>query len=144
MQQKNIQISILILGILGLGIFAFYALTEQGNTEIQTQNTNISFEQKEIDLGAIAQSVPKEITIQFTNSGEAPLIIYQVETSCGCTEAQWPKKPIKPGKMDEIRVTYDAQTPGVFIKTLTVFGNISNGSVRLQIMGEVRQKEITF
>ena len=99
--------------------------------------TTIEFNKTEIDLGTLKQGNPKEVTFTFTNTGSAPLLIYDVETSCGCTGAEWTKKPIEAKDTGEIRVSYDAKETGRLIKTITVYGNLINGSIRLKIKGVV-------
>ena len=101
--------------------------------------TTIKFEKTEIDLGTIKQGIPKEVTFTLTNTGSTPLVIYDVETSCGCTGAEWTKKPIKAKDTGEITVSYDAKETGRFIKTITVYGNLKSGSNQLQIKGVVEE-----
>ena len=77
-------------------------------------------------------------TFNFTNTGNAPLIIQRVATSCGCTTPEWPKEPIAPGKSGSIKVGYNpAGRPGPFAKTITVYSNADTPMVILQIKGEV-------
>ncbi len=102
-----------------------------------TSPTQISFEKSEIDMGELKQGKPQSASFRFKNVGENPLVIQHVEASCGCTEPQWPNKPVKPGEEAEITVTYDAKLPGRFFKSIQVFGNIEENRVELMIMGEV-------
>ena len=44
---------------------------------------------------------------EFTNTGNAPLIITNVQSTCGCTVPSKPKEPIMPGKSDKIEVKYN-------------------------------------
>ena len=101
------------------------------------RKTIMHFPKTEIDLGILKQGVPAKAAFFFTNHGEAPLVIYNVETSCGCTGAEWPKQPVKAGEKGEIKVIYDAREPGMFIKTITVYANLENGSKVLKIKGSV-------
>ena len=64
-----------------------------------------------------------------------------VVPSCGCTTPEWPRHPIKPGKTGEIKVTYDAQHTGRFIKTIRVEGNVAGGYITLSIKGQVQANE---
>jgi hypothetical protein len=75
---------------------------------------------------------------KFTNSGDEPLIIYQVQSSCGCLYGEWPKQPILPGKSDFITIHYDTKRPGMFSKDLTITSNSVIGHTkRLPVMGVV-------
>lgn len=138
MQYNTFKIAAWLLVLAGLGISA-YLLLKGDNDKLMasSKKTDIEFSDNEIDLGTIKQGVPKTISIPFTNTGDHPLVIYNVETSCGCTEVQWPEKPVRPQKHAEISVSYDAKLPGRFIKTITIYGNFKDGSKRIQIKGEV-------
>ncbi len=103
----------------------------------ETNLTDVSFEQTEIDMGELKQGQPQSASFGFKNVGEHPLVMQHVEASCGCTEPQWPNKPVKPGEEAEITVTYDAKLPGRFFKSIQVFGNIEENRVELLITGEV-------
>ena len=73
----------------------------------------------------------------FSNPGTSPLVIEQVETSCGCTVPEWPQKPILPGKHGEIKVRYDTSQPSMFSKTIIVYFNGKNSPAKLTINGSV-------
>lgn len=92
------------------------------------------------DFGTIAENggaVSHEFT--FTNTGDAPLMIVNASASCGCTRPDFPKKPIKAGKSDRIKVTFlPAGRPGEFNKTVTVRTNAKKAKkVTLRIKGFV-------
>lgn len=99
--------------------------------------TNIKFDDQNIRLNAIKQGIPKTVTFYFTNTGNKPLIINHIESSCGCTETKWSKNPIKSNERGEISVTYDAENPGKFRKTLMLYCNTSKGVEILSIEGFV-------
>lgn len=78
-------------------------------------------------------------TFEFTNTGDAPLIITNVLSTCGCTVPTKPEAPIMPGKTGKIEVKYN-MAPGPIRKTITVESNAVNydsGRVALKIKGEV-------
>ena len=101
--------------------------------------TTIQLNQTIMDLGQIQQGKPQTVHFTFKNTGEFPLVIQQVEASCGCTEPEWPKQPIKPGRSGEIKVTYDAKYPGRFVKSIKVFCNSEKGVDELVVKGEVKE-----
>jgi len=81
-------------------------------------------------------------TFKVKNEGQTPLVISNVNPSCGCTSREWTKEPIAPGKTGDITVTYDpAGRPGPFIKTISVFSNGYTGSYVLTIKGTVEPKK---
>lgn len=91
------------------------------------------------DFGEIAQNIPKTADFTLTNDGKEPLVITSAKASCGCTNLEYPKKPILPGKSGVINATYNAAAPGAFIKTVTVITNADPNPVILQIKGTVKQ-----
>lgn len=77
-------------------------------------------------------------TFTFTNTGDANLVIVDATADCGCTEPQYPEKPIAPGKKGVIKVTYNPlYRPGSFTKVVTVRTNSKQKKVRLKITGIV-------
>ena len=102
--------------------------------------TTVSVEQTEIEMGTLQQGKPQTATFKILNTGKNPLFIKHVESSCGCTVPKWTKKPIKPGNTAEVKVTYDAEYPGRFIKQIKVFCNTERGFIELRIKGEVREQ----
>lgn len=80
-----------------------------------------------------------------TNTGNAPLVIQNIVTSCGCTQPEWTRQPIAAGGTGKITAKYDpVNRPGQFNKTLSVYTNSKPPVVVLVIKGEVvpRQKTI--
>jgi Protein of unknown function (DUF1573) len=93
-----------------------------------------------IDYGNVSKETDNGIrTFEFTNTGDAPLIIKDVKSTCGCTVPTKPKEPILPGKTGKIEVKYN-MNPGPIRKTITVetnATNVENGLVALKIKGLV-------
>lgn len=94
-------------------------------------------------MGKLKQGEPPSVKFPFKNAGKYPLFIGHVETTCGCTEVKWPKKPIKQGGEGIIEVTYDAKHYGHFTKSLKVFCNTQEGVVTLRVNGSVPYDEDT-
>lgn len=94
------------------------------------------------EFGEVVEGKMASYEFQVTNTGNQPLIISNVQPSCGCTSPHWTKEPIMPGKTGTIKATYNsAGRPGVFNKSLTVVSNAANGSKVLYIKGNVIKKE---
>ncbi len=104
---------------------------------VNVESTKVDFTNEVIDLGKIPQGIPITKSFSFVNVGDNPLIIQNVETSCGCTQPKWPGIPIEPGKNEKLEFTYDAKKSGKFHKTITIFANIKDGIKQLTIKGEV-------
>ncbi|WP_396195211.1 DUF1573 domain-containing protein [Flavobacterium sp.] len=107
----------------------------------------IEFKDKDntIDYGKVTKEEDSGIRFfEFTNTGDAPLIISNVQSSCGCTIPSKPTEPILPGKTGKIEVKYN-MNPGPIRKTITVESNAVNvdeGRVALKIKGEVIVKPV--
>jgi len=129
---------VLLIIVLVIIVLSWIYVMNEGVISYKLSTTNIEFIQDEINMGQILQENPKTTVFYFTNTGENPLVIQMVKTSCGCTEPEWPKKPIKPGGSGEIKVTYDAKYPGRFVKSITVFCNSEIGAEKLLVKGEVK------
>jgi hypothetical protein len=105
--------------------------------------THIVFENTELDMGKLTQDHPGTATFSFENTGDAPLLIYSAEASCGCIQPEYPEEPLSPGEEGGIKVTYDAKSPGKFIKSITIYHNGDNNYDVLKISGTVVAKENT-
>lgn len=82
------------------------------------------------------KSGPVSCSFTITNTSNEPAVIYQVVTSCGCTDASWTKEPIMPKKTGKVSVTYtNDEGPYPFDKTITVYISSSKKPVLLKIRG---------
>lgn len=89
---------------------------------VSAQNAvaKMEFKTDEIDYGTIQKGSDGLRVFEFTNTGNAPLVITKINSSCGCTVPEWPKEPIAPGKTGKIQVKYDTTRVGPIRKTITV------------------------
>src|SRR5580765_1495827 len=88
------------------------------------------------NFGKIPQGRPTTYNFVITNTGKEPLMLENVQASCGCTTPEWSKEPIAPGANANIKVGYNAYAEGVFNKVVTIFYN-SGQTKALTITGEV-------
>ncbi len=87
-------------------------------------------------FGKIPQGRPVIHVFEIQNTGKAPLMLENVQASCGCTTPEWTREAIASGAASTIRVGYNAYAEGHFNKTVTIFYN--NGQTKtLVISGEV-------
>ena len=70
------------------------------------------------------------------NTGTNPLVVDNVSTSCGCTSVDYSKEPVRPGNSILLNVTYKADDPVHFDKTITVYCNAESSPVVLRITGD--------
>ncbi len=127
-----------LLFLFAAATFSVGALAQKG--------AKIEFLDKDntIDYGKVSKDTDSGVrTFEFKNTGDAPLIITNVQSTCGCTVPSKPKEPIAPGKTGKIDVKYN-MNPGPIRKTITVESNAVNvpdGRVAIKIKGEVIVKE---
>jgi hypothetical protein len=125
--------------ILAVAVLANTAAFAQGGAKIEFKNNETT-----IDYGTVSKDSDSGMrTFEFKNVGDAPLIITNVQSTCGCTVPSKPTEPIMPGKTGKIDVKYN-MNPGPIRKTLTVESNAinyPNGQIALKIKGEVIIKE---
>ena len=94
------------------------------------------------DFGNVPEGTMATHEFKFKNTGNQPVIIANVQASCGCTTPDWTKTPILPGKMGVVKAMYSsAGRPGVFNKTVTVTSNAAETSKVLSIKGTVLTKD---
>lgn len=120
-----------LITILFIGLVSFGALAQEKKV------AKIEFKQTTIDYGTIEKGADGVRTFVFTNTGNAPLIISDVKSSCGCTVPKKPKGPIMPGETGEIEVKYDTKRVNPIRKTITVISNADTPTVALKIKGLV-------
>ena len=92
-----------------------------------------------IDYGTVAYNSDGRREFVFTNNGNKPLIITNVQSTCGCTVPTYPKEPIAPGAKGVIGVKYDTSRAGQpFSKTVTITSNAAGSPSKvLTIKGTV-------
>jgi len=123
--MKNL-ITILFVGLIGFSVNA------------QEKVAKIEFKTEVIDYGTIEKGADGVRVFEFTNTGNAPLIITKVKSSCGCTIPSKPKGPILPGETGKISVKYDTNRVMPIRKTITVSTNAANApTIALKIKGLV-------
>lgn len=125
-----------ILNILFL--FIAFNLSAQENSK-KSEKTILKFKTLEIIRNEIPFDSPEQFVFEFKNKGKKPITIQNVSTSCGCTAAEKPTEPIKPGKKSKIVVSYDTKRVGEFTKTITVNSDLAPPVV-LTIKGKVKEQ----
>ncbi|MEJ7912344.1 MAG: DUF1573 domain-containing protein [Chitinophagaceae bacterium] len=60
-------------------------------------------------LGSVKEGSVVEVSWKFKNTGSKPLIVSNVNASCGCTVAEKPEAPIAPGAEGVIRAKFDSK-----------------------------------
>ncbi|EGV44161.1 DUF1573 domain-containing protein [Bizionia argentinensis JUB59] len=122
--MKNL-ITILFVGLISFAVNA------------QEKVAKIEFKETTIDYGIIEKGADGVRVFEFTNTGDAPLVISNVTSSCGCTVPKKPEGPIAPGETGQISVKYDTNRVMPIRKTITVLSNADTPTTALKIKGDV-------
>jgi hypothetical protein len=106
-----------------------------------TAFAQIAFEQTSVSGIEIAENdPPREFRFAFTNTGTKPIVVTKVETSCGCTVADYNKQPVAAGQHGAIRLTYNPHgNVGRLSRTIAVYTSDlgSTPAAQLQLSGNV-------
>lgn len=94
----------------------------------QTGGPFITWEKSTHDFGDLVQGDKVEHTFKFKNTGNEPLIITNVQVTCGCTTPRgWARDPIAPGQAGEITVAFNSLGKyGKQEKVVTIVSNAAN------------------
>lgn len=94
-------------------------------TEATQDGPVITWEESTHEFGDIFSGDKVEHTFAFTNTGNEPLIITNVQVTCGCTTPKgWPRDPIPPGGSGQITVAFNSTGKiGKQNKVVTVISN---------------------
>ena len=123
--------------LIAIAIFVFAGFA------VQAQETaKIEFKSEVIDYGEIMRGSDGVRVFEFTNTGNAPLVITDVTSSCGCTIPEKPEGPIAPGEAGQIKVKYDTNRVGPIRKTVTVYSNADVPAKSIKIKGKVLEEGI--
>lgn len=85
---------------------------------------------------------PLTCTFTLTNNGKEPISIFEVVSSCGCTDVKWTRETIQPGEKGTVTATYKNEDgPIPFDKTLTVYISGVNKPTVLRLRGVVHDRK---
>ena len=106
----------------------------------------ISWNESQYNFGEIKEADgPVTHKFEFTNKGNAPLVVTYVKPSCGCTTSDYTKEPVMPGAKGFVSATYDPQgRPGPFNKSITVTTNCTPEVTTIRFSGKVIEREKTL
>lgn len=127
--MKKLSIAILFLLLVASSAFA-------QDKKDEAAKPIISFERLTHDFGKVYDGRSVSYEFVFVNTGKTPLILSNVQPSCGCTTPEWPREPIMPGQKGKIKAIYTAGTfRGAFNKSINVSSNASQSPIQLIIKG---------
>jgi hypothetical protein len=121
------KLLLLFVAVVGLGLSA----------NAQAKPAEFKFDAEIHDFGKIQLDKPVTYTFNFTNTGDAPLIISKVEPTCGCTVGEFTQTPVKKGEKGFIKVTVKKSgSPLPFNTAVTVTSNARTPVKVLYLKGE--------
>ena len=103
----------------------------------------IYFEKNSHDFGVIAEDGGvAEYVFKLHNGSEKPLVIVAAHSSCGCTKAEFSRKPIMPDSVADIKVTFNPMNyPGAFARKITIVTSDGALEERLLVTGTVTPRK---
>ena len=100
----------------------------------------MTFDRKVHDFGTIDDGTPQETVFSYTNTGDAPLVISEIKSTCGCTVPQdWSRAPLLPGESSQFTVKFNGKGANKTTKTVTVNANTQNGAESVRIMAFINK-----
>ncbi|HCA83231.1 MAG TPA: hypothetical protein DEP18_05545 [Flavobacteriales bacterium] len=97
--------------------------TEKASAQVLPAKPVLAIENNDADLGDRKEGSDVEYVFIIRNNGGEPLILSEVVRTCGCTELEWTKEPIMPGKTGTVKIKYDSKRVGPFNKSVIVNSN---------------------
>lgn len=113
--------------------------TEQNVSQKKEKRAVMAWERntRKWDFGDIERGKKVSHVFKFKNTGNAPLVIADVATSCGCTMPEYPRHPIMPGDEASVKVTFNGEGWDRFTKSVTLTVNTREGREILYITGNI-------
>ena len=143
----------ILLGLSVLCLIAFMSCKDDASKKIDENNVaeaaerdadankfpKIEFDKTEHDFGKIEAKTNVETVFKYTNSGDAPLVITDIKSSCGCTVPKdWSREPLAPGESSEFTVKFNGSGTNKVSKTITVTANTEKGTETVKITAFVK------
>lgn len=143
----------IILGVTTLCMVAFSSCKENAAKKIEESNVTaaavrdassskfpvLEFDKKEHDFGEIEAKKSVETVFKYKNTGEAPLVITDIKSSCGCTVPQdWSREPLAPGEEGQFTVKFNGSGSNKISKSITVTANTEKGSEIVKIAAFIK------
>lgn len=135
-------------------MIGFTSCKEDATTKVNAQNVVaaaerdaqsskfpvITFDKLAHDFGEIENGTPVETVFSYKNTGDAPLVITDIKSTCGCTvPSDWTKEPLAVGEEGKFTVKFNGKGNGNKItKNVTVTANTEKGKEVVKISAFVK------
>ena len=106
----------------------------------EPKGADIELVEKVIDMGTLSHDDDKQLLrLSFRNSGDVPLVITEVRTSCSCTTVKYDRKPVMPGESGVLNITVDPKKApkGNFYRVLQVYSTAVSGVQNITLKAEI-------
>lgn len=107
----------------------------------EPRGADIEFTTNVVELGELSRSDDKSyVRLSFLNTGDVPLVVTEVRTSCSCTTIKYDRKPIAPGEQGVLNITVDpSKAPvGNFYRVLQVYSTAISGVKNITLKAEIK------
>lgn len=121
--------------------FATVSCRQSQKNDTASAGDGIMFLDSIHDFGQIPFESPVDsFDFRFVNMSGQAVVVLAARTSCECTKAVFPKRPVLAGDSSYVRVIYDGtgRRPEFFNKSVTVTTSASFEDVILEISGELK------
>ena len=100
-------------------------------TAQEPKGADIEFQTTVVDFGSIEQDGGKQLMrLSFTNTGDVPLVVTEVRTSCSCMSVK-----IEPSERGVLTITLDPAKAlkGQYYRVMQVFSTAKSGTKRITV-----------
>ena len=137
--RLNALLLLLFLAFMGINAKEATKALANDATQVSAQPKAATWLERTHDFGLIDEDGGKVgCTMRLVNTTDSALSIIEVRSSCGCTNPEFPTRPIAPGKKAKIKVKFNpAGGKGGFRKTIIVKTNGREKRTSLYIEGSI-------
>ena len=147
--MKNILFLLSLFFLLSCGDDPFSKVKSE-NVEMAVVRDNTSskipvmtFDKKVHDFGTIQNGTPVETVFSYTNTGDSPLVISDIKSTCGCTVPRdWSREPLSPGESSQFTVKFNGKGVNKTSKTVTIAANTVAGRETVKITAFINNPEM--
>lgn len=126
-----------------LSLTTLFALLLFGATTLhasEPKGADIELSTALIDLGTISQDDGKQLLrLGFTNTGDVPLVVTEVRTSCSCMSVDYKREKVMPGERGTINITLNpAKAPkGQYLRVMQIYSTARSGVKRVTVKAQI-------
>ena len=129
-----------VISLAGILMFVLMSVSAE-----EKKGPQFKFENDRHDYGTVyVDELPDgKLAINFSNTGDEPLVLSNVRACCGTRVTQWPREPILPGEEGTINIEFRlAPRPQRISRSVTVtYNNEERPTERFRITGQVIERE---